>query len=168
MLLSMLRRNDEPTSAWLNRIGYDSVTTVHLGLNALHCAVVTGDLTACKWLRENGGEKLVRAETAGGDTPLSLGCREGQMEAVQYLLETEAVGDLRKRNCKNGLTPMHRACASGNLRLVQWLSSVGAQGDIRDVDPKNGYTPMLEAATNGKLHVCKVRLHTYSLHTIII
>lgn len=87
----------------------------------LACAAFGGRLELLQWLEARfawaTNEHLVRVEDNG--TPLSRACGKGQLEVVQWLVETY---QLTKEDLFVG-DALALACTTGELATVQWLAT---------------------------------------------
>lgn len=88
-----------------------------------------------------------------GRTPLHLASRKGSQDAVEALIEHNAVVDARES--RNGSTPLHFASAAHETETVRKLLNHGADGNAQT---KDGSTPLHLASAKGPFHFGVVRM----------
>ncbi|MEE8154257.1 MAG: ankyrin repeat domain-containing protein [Phycisphaerales bacterium] len=134
-----------PWSAWISSAPFPPI----------HRAATNGDTGSIK--RELDSGVLVDLPTFNvgqildGTTPLMLACGEGQVEAVELLIERGA--DVLARN-SGGATALHFSIYSDSDSTLVLLKG-GADVDIQSV---NGLTPLMQAAAYGRLSQVEVLL----------
>jgi ankyrin repeat protein/beta-lactamase regulating signal transducer with metallopeptidase domain/6-phosphogluconolactonase (cycloisomerase 2 family) len=114
--------------------------------DALHRAVLSGDISRVKSLIAGGAD--VNARAGAGWTPLHTAVRSGNKEMAESLISAGA--DLNAVNTNNGLTPLVVAAMSGRTDMVELLARRGA-----DVNKRNSEldTPLHLAARDGDPNV---------------
>ncbi|GHM58178.1 MAG: hypothetical protein sL5_06130 [Candidatus Mesenet longicola] len=154
-----------------NANGINDVTND--GLTPLHVAVKSNKLGTVKLLLDRGAS--IGIKDKHNRTPLSLAAKEGYINIVQVIEQTQLdldeelltaaeSGDLNKikslitqganLNTKdgNGSTPLHYASWNGNLSIVKHLIEKGANLKIKNL---NNRTPLYDASLNGHLDVVR-------------
>jgi ankyrin repeat protein len=114
------------------------------GKTALHCAVRGGYAEAAAILLRSGAGASVRDDE--GRTPLMEVGKEGQLGAMQILLQEVGEQGLQERDM-HGYTALHHAAMNDHEEVVQALLLVGADPTIKD---NEGRTP--RALAEGKGH----------------
>lgn len=114
------------------------------GQNALHQAVSNSNLNVVKGLIENY-EVSINQQDAAGQTPLLLGCIEGNPLMVEYLIR--AGGQVNEPN-KFGETPLMLASLNGHEEAVALL--LHAHANVHHVNDQ-GQSALQLAAYGGKV-----------------
>ena len=86
-----------------------------------------------------------------GVTLLHIGCQNGHLDIVQYLIEHHKCNP--ETTTPNGHTPLHLACKSGHLHIVKCLiTDHKCNPHCTDND---GYTPLHAASESGNIETVK-------------
>jgi ankyrin repeat protein len=110
---------------------------------ALHVAAADDNVEAVVILISHGAKIDVR-DTAGNDTALIYGIRDGKFKVAELLLEAGADPNLTDRR---GFASLHIAAARNDAKLVRCLLDHGAAIDVRT--HSDGRTPLMIAAADG-------------------
>lgn len=106
-----------------------------------------GDLFTVKTLMHMHGNKMLRAHSSDGCTPLQIASKRGDLQLVKFLLERGASIDDTDLDPKRRGNALHYASWGGNLQLVRFLL------DEHHADPGCtdivGNTPLLYAIYGG-------------------
>ncbi|ORX43942.1 ankyrin, partial [Piromyces finnis] len=86
----------------------------------------------------------INKEDEYGETPLSIICKKGNTDLIQFLIRHGA--DINKKN-RYGDTKLIKACMNGNRSEVKNILS--ADPKVVDEGNKDGNTPLIEACKNG-------------------
>ncbi|CAG7922744.1 unnamed protein product [Penicillium olsonii] len=118
---------------------------------ALLASAETGDCGAIIGCLRNRGADL-ESKNNDGETPLTLGSKNGHEKVVKLLLEYGA--DLESRDIK-ARTPLALGVRNGHEKAVRLLLEYGADLESKDFD---GNTPLASAIENGHENVIKLLL----------
>ena len=107
-------------NALLLRLTFDKANIDDLaesiGLNALHCGILTQGPTIVTELLSSGADANARANN--GKYPLHFAVQLTDCAMVLILLRYFAIADIQNAQ---GYTPYHQAIAEGNFKLAAWL-----------------------------------------------
>lgn len=143
--------------AWLlqnTSAGDDVCSRNNNGDTPLHFAVLRGNLSIAKWLRNCFiGVLDVQTPNNNGTTPLHYACKNGNLSVCEWLVDVGAASDIRRLN-DAGDTPMLYASRNGHLAICKWLWNLGAEQDTRTANYRNS-TPIRSAHRRGHSHVVR-------------
>lgn len=105
-------------------------------------------------------EKLVAAETVGGDSPLMYAVTFGHLDVVNILLNSSAGVH---RSTRSGVGPLHSAAYYGNPDVVHRLLQAGV--DVAS-QAKDGSTPLHWAISTGHTEIVRILLEAGSDATV--
>ena len=124
--------------AQLAEIGADIDNFNSYGLSALSWALKRGDLVMVHHLLDIGAA-IAKMPAQGGDPPLAVAARHGQIETIDVLLEhAEKLGPLEQQrlvnqqNNLNGGTALMIAARQRDMRTVRYLMRAGALAEVHD------------------------------------
>jgi len=100
--------------------------------------------------KQKKNDNVAEMAAISGDTPLHVAAGEGQMEALELLLNWEA--DIESKN-RVGSTPLHRAASNGQVAAVKKLLENGGNVDATN---KSGSTPLHCASYGGFVEIAKL------------
>jgi ankyrin repeat protein len=126
-----------------------SASSMAASAGPLHDAARAGDVAQVGALIGEGA--AIDAQSARGETPLSLAILAEQGEVVELLIEKGAAIDARNAG---GFTPLHAAAYAGDAALAELLIDHGA--DIDDRENKAGVTPLFPAVEEDHLAVAEL------------
>jgi ankyrin len=86
----------------------------------------------------NGEARAAGAAQVGGNTPLHFAARDGQMEAVQALLDSGA--DVNQISATDAMSPLVQSIITGHYDVAQYLLDRGADPNL--ATKKEGLTPL--------------------------
>ncbi|CAN6352269.1 unnamed protein product [Urochloa humidicola] len=121
------------------------------GGSALYFAAAKGHLEVCRFLVEESGVD-VNCTNAYGMTPVFRAAAEGEVSALQYLLDhggDPAIPDAL------GFTPLHIAAENGHFEAIRLLLSNGADADALN---NRLVAPLHTASTKGYDQAVKLLL----------
>jgi ankyrin repeat protein/GTPase SAR1 family protein len=112
----------------------------------------------------------VNAQSNSGNTPLHMACREGNVKAVCFLVETLKCST-NVVNENSGLTPLHYACAWNIMKVVSLVSDCDPTAKIISINDANfrmhgvtfslGDTPLHVACKAGNVKIIKYLLKAH-------
>lgn len=129
------------------------------------------DVEIARMLVNHGARIDVRG--GSGETPLRIGCENGEFELVEFLIEAGSNPHQRSSRGENllhccaskevaqllvglgvsplttnpyGATPLHAAAWKGNVAMAEYLLSIGADPNAKDI---LGKTPLHDAVSGG-------------------
>ncbi|KAL5004334.1 hypothetical protein ScPMuIL_017790 [Solemya velum] len=111
------------------------------GLSVFHIASELGNL------------RIVDFLLAEGNTSLQLASRNGAVDVVSKLVQSDAVLEFAD---SNGLTALHHACVCHQPTVVSCLLQMGCDVSVQD---KGGKTPLYYVVDSGDLSVCRELLN---------
>lgn len=122
---------------------------------SLHEACLDGDLEAVVRILQSDKDKVIETDENNW-TPLYCAIHGGNLEIVQYLLETHNSEQQLAAIEEDNWTPLHFACLTRHVDTVRYLV------EERDLSPEaselTGWTPLHCAAIQGQLDVVKYLL----------
>lgn len=121
-------------------------------VKALVAAASAGDLLEVERLLKQDPH-LVDARAPHDQTPLTAAAREGQSDAVRFLVARGASVDLAD---STGKTALYWACQRGHVDVVGTLLDGGADPGRREGE---GWTALMVAAMRGHLGIVRLLLH---------
>lgn len=111
---------------------------------ALLEAVKKGNVAQVKSiLAESPSNTEINQKGHGGDTPLGIAARNGNLEIVKALVERGASLDIGKES--GDWTPLMYASAYGHVEVVKYLFAKAADVNVK----AKGLTPLLAACSRG-------------------
>ena len=116
-------------------------------LHPVHWASYRGQVQVLEQLY--GGGWSLTARDSNGRTPLHYAAVNGQLAAVEWLVEKNS--DLLHMQDKDGWTPLHYAAVQGQLEAVK--CQVERRGDLLFMQDKFGRTPLDIAVLFGRHEV---------------
>ncbi|KEQ86904.1 ankyrin [Aureobasidium pullulans EXF-150] len=87
---------------------------------------------------------IITAVDKRKNTALHFACREGRLDVLKLLLNTDA----SNIGATGGFYPLHYAATSGNVEVIELLLS--QPGVDKNVVSMNGYTPLCDAVRRGR------------------
>jgi ankyrin repeat protein len=135
-----------PTARYVNaQADFVLSTSSQTDAGALHRAALRNDVNALSYYLDEQKLRPDLAEPKSGLTALHYAAREGNLEAVVYLL-APAFGLKPDPRTSMRWTPLHLAAGNNNLNVAYWLIFKGADLTARDA---NGLTPYQMAVQKG-------------------
>jgi len=121
------------------------------GLSPMFAAAQNGHVEFMKYLcRECGAQSDPPASDKSSVTPLFYACKEGRLEAVQFLVKR---GANPNRQLEDGTCPIFIACEYGQLDVVRYLIR-SLKVDV-EVPRNDGKTALRVASENGHVQVLR-------------
>ncbi|KAK2957708.1 hypothetical protein BLNAU_7363 [Blattamonas nauphoetae] len=106
-------------------------------MNCLHVACEKRDMAMIKFFLERGIDVNAREmEESGGNTPLLITVKQGNLDACRLLLNNGANLDIADAN---GATPLHIAAMKGDVEMVKSLLEFGANVERVDAGGKTAW-----------------------------
>jgi ankyrin repeat protein len=144
---------DRDTANILIRAGADVNTADDLGVTPLELACRVADAAMVKLLLTAGASPNTAADRRGGETPLMIASRTGNIEAVRALVAAGA--DVNATEKTQGQTALMWAAAERHTDIVRLLIEVGADINARS---KGRYTALLFSARANDIETARALL----------
>eukprot|EP00045_Choanoeca_perplexa_P006180 m.52406 g.52406 ORF g.52406 m.52406 type:complete len:452 (+) comp13500_c0_seq4:117-1472(+) len=119
-------------------------------IDVLHLACMFGQVQVAAFLIEQGYSDPSHA-AHNGSTPLHYAAASGQMECVEYIINSIPPEEVDATN-RDGDTALHRAAFEGHSDVVELLLGAGASASLES----GGLQPCHIAARKGHLGVIEV------------
>jgi palmitoyltransferase ZDHHC13/17 len=131
-------------------------------------AACSGNLQDIVRLHQQYGHSIINEADRNGWTALLFAAYHGNLEMVQYLVET-CRADINAVDT-NGYTPLHNAARSkyGRVPLVQYLVEQCGCVDVQQAVTKSGDTPLHSACTLDNVKIVEYLAESASCATILI
>lgn len=121
-------------------------------LTLLHIASQCGHLQVARVIFNSSNEfEVLKAADENGNTPLYLACESGNIDIVEFLIESGA--NITTVNSR-GEIPLHVASQQKSVEIVQLLLDSGDHTMIEQMDD-SGYTSLHHAAENNQTNQIK-------------
>jgi ankyrin repeat protein len=130
-------------------------------VTSLHLLCACHQLKVAQCFQANDDDTDIGATNENGETPLHCACAQGELQIVQYLVETARVDIHVGNQC--GCTALHTACERGRLAVVRYLVET-AGADI-DATNQRGETPLHVACDSvfGELAIIRYLVESAGL-----